>query len=81
MEFHRSIRLMYINTTARVVTTDGTSGKFEFIAGVLQGDTLVPFLFIVFLDYALRISLDGRERELCLKVLSDLDFADVITLF
>ena len=31
---------------------------FDVLAGVLEGDTLVPFLFVVCLDYVLRISVD-----------------------
>ena len=31
---------------------------FDTTAGVLQGDTLAPFLFIICLDYILRKSLD-----------------------
>ena len=34
----------------------------ELLAGVLQGDTLAPHLFIIVLDYALRI--DDREEDL-----------------
>ena len=59
-----AIRSMYTNTRARVVTTDGISDEFEITTGVLQGDTFASFLFIVVLDYALQIAVDGREREL-----------------
>ena len=37
---------------------------FEILAGVLQGDMLAPFLFIVVLDHALRLAISGREEEL-----------------
>ena len=65
---------------------------FEITAGVLQGDTLAPFLFVIVLDYALRKAIDGKEDELgfTLKprksrrhpklVLPVLDFADDIAL-
>ena len=61
-------------------------------AGVLQGDTLAPFLFIVVLDYALRKALEGNEGNLGLtlkprqsrrigpQTITDLDFADDIAL-
>ena len=87
-----AIKSMYTNTRARVVNTDGESDEFEITTGVLQGDTLAPFLFIVVLDYALRIVVDGREREFGLtlkphrsrrhpaKALTDLEFADDIAL-
>jgi hypothetical protein len=41
-----------------VRTDDGDSDLFEVTIGVLQGDTLAPFLFIVVLDLVLRTSLD-----------------------
>ena len=50
----RAIGTMYEGTRARVVTPDGDSGEFDILPGVLQGDTLAPFLFIIVLDYALR---------------------------
>ena len=31
---------------------------FDILAGVQQGDTLAPFLFVVCLDYVLRTSVD-----------------------
>ena len=33
---------------------------FNIVAGVLQGDTLAPYLFIICLDYLLRTSIDAR---------------------
>ena len=83
---------MYSNTRARVVTPDGDSSEFEVSAGVLQGDTLAPYLFIIVLDYALRQAIQGREVDLGLTItprrssrslevtLTDLDFADDIGL-
>ena len=32
---------------------DGDTDFFDIIAGVLQGDTLAPYLFIICLDYVL----------------------------
>ena len=40
----------------------GDTEYFDIIAGVLQGDTLVPYLFIICLDYVLRTSID-KIRE------------------
>ena len=51
---HRAIENMYTNTRARVMSPDGCSEEFNIRTGVLQGDTLAPFLFIIVLDYALR---------------------------
>ena len=47
----RAIESMYSGTKARVTTEDGDTEQFDITAGVLQGDTLAPFLFIIVLDY------------------------------
>ncbi|KAI8503591.1 hypothetical protein Bbelb_185620 [Branchiostoma belcheri] len=86
-----AIKSLYTNTTATVVTSDGETSPFEVTAGVLQGDTLAPFLFIVVLDYILRLSLDSmqekgleiqprRSRRHPAVNLTDLDFADDLAL-
>ena len=36
----------------------GDTEYFDIVAGVLQGNTLAPYLFIICLDYVLRISID-----------------------
>ncbi|CAM4576982.1 unnamed protein product [Leuciscus chuanchicus] len=87
----RAIESMYSGTRARVVTPDGNSEEFDILAGVMQGDTLAPFLFIIVLDYALKKAINGREQELGFTltprkssrhpaVLTDLDYADDISL-
>ena len=45
-----AIAATYSETWAKVRTPDGDTESFEILAGVLQGDTLAPFLFIVALD-------------------------------
>ena len=59
-----AIETMYQNTKAQVLTPDGETEQFEITAGVMQGDTLAPFLFIIVLDYALRGALNGCEEQL-----------------
>ena len=49
------ISILYKDTEARMITPDGDTEFFEILAGVLQGDTLARFLFIIALDYALTI--------------------------
>ena len=44
---------MYKETKAKVCSLEGETNTFEILAGVLQGDTLAPFLFIIGLDYAM----------------------------
>ena len=88
----QAIGLMYQNTKARVKTPDGDSEFFDILAGVLQGDTLAPYLFAIVLDYAMRKAIDGREEELGFQlqrrrsrrqppvIVTDTDFADDIAL-
>ena len=84
-----AIRVMYEDTSAIVITPDGETDAFNINTGVLQGDPLAPFLFIICLDYALRTSItetDGltlrrrRSRRYPTEVLADLDYADDIAL-
>ena len=86
------IKAMYRNTRAKVITPDGETDWFEILAGVLQGDTLAPFLFAIVIDYTMRQALEGKEEELGLiierrrsrrcppVVMTDTDFADDISL-
>lgn len=88
----KAIEAGYSKTTAKVLSPDGETDIFEIKAGVLQGDTLAPFLFIIVLDYALRSAIEGREEELGFTLvprksrrvnpvnITDLDFADDIAL-
>ncbi|XP_071480459.1 uncharacterized protein [Diadema antillarum] len=88
----RAIDVIYSKTHAKVCSPDGETEYFEILAGVLQGDTLAPFLFIVALDYALRLAINGKEEELGFTLVprqsrrvppvmvTDLDFADDIAL-
>ena len=86
-----SIKDMYTNTKAKVLSPDGEAAMFDIISGVLQGDTLAPFLFIIVLDYTMRQSIDGREEELGVtfknrsrrgkpELITNLDFVDDIAL-
>ena len=82
----------YQGTRAKVVTSDGETDEFDILAGVLQGDTLAPYLFIIVLDYCLRSAIDGKEEKLGFTItprksrrvgplnITDLDFADDIAL-
>ena len=87
-----TIIAMYTNTRAKVVSPDGDTDLFEITMGVLQGDTLAPFLFVIVLDYAMRKAIEGKEqtygftiepaksRRVKAKTITDLDFADDIAL-
>ena len=42
----------------KVRSPDGDTEYFDIVAGVLQGDTLAPYLFIICLDYVVRTLID-----------------------
>ena len=58
-----AITILYRNTKVKVRSPDGDTEYFDIVAGVLQGDTLAPYLFIICLDYVLRTSIDKIKRE------------------
>ena len=57
-----TITILYRNTKVKVLSPDGDTEYFDIVAGILQGDTLTPYLFIICLDYVLRTSID-KIRE------------------
>ena len=88
MVYHQTSAIKEMcNYSAVVFTPDGPTWVFDVTAGVLQGDTLAPFLFIMVLDYVMHTTLmeeDGvtlqchmRRRHPAQK-LSDLDYTDDI---
>ena len=75
----------------KVRSPDGDTEYFDIVAGVLQGDTLTPYLFIICLDYVLRTSIDKirengfelakkRGRRYPAKTITDADYADDIVI-
>ena len=52
----KAIMSMYSCTSATVITPDGQSDPFDITSGVLQGDTLSPFLFFIVVDYVMRLT-------------------------
>lgn len=60
----QTISAMYSKARAKVCSLDGNTMYFELKAWVLQGETLAPFLFVIALDYALRLAISGRQEEL-----------------
>ena len=69
----------------------GETPYFSIKAGILQGDTLAPFIFIIVVDYVLRMSVDTivnkgleikprRSSRYPSEYLTDTDFADDIAL-
>ena len=86
-----AIMMLYKNTRSKVRSPDGDTEFFDILAGVLQGDTLAPFLFIICLDYVLRSSVDkisnlgltltkARGRRFPASTITDADYADDLAL-
>ena len=86
-----AITILYRNSKVKVCSPDGDTDYFDKIAGVLQGDTLAPYLFIICLDYVLRTSMDKikknsfeltkkRSRRYPAKTITDADYADDIVI-
>ena len=53
-----AIMMVYKNMKVKVCSPDGDTDYFNIVAGALQRDTLAPYLFIICLDYILRMSID-----------------------
>ena len=84
-----AITILYRNTKVKVHSPEWDTEYFDIVAGVLQGDTLVPSLY--HLDYVLRTSIDKiwenhfeltkkRIRRYPAKTITDVDYADDIAI-
>jgi exonuclease III len=87
-----AISALYNNSKSAVMVDGSISDPFNVSTGVLQGDVLAPFLFIVLVDFLLKkatsdpdldsgvVTHPRRSRRYPAQVLNDLDFADDIAL-
>ena len=55
--------MLYRIKKVKVRSLEGDTDYFDIIAGVLQGDTFVPYLYVIFLDYELRMSIDKMKER------------------
>jgi len=94
-ELVSAIMSIYNGAKAGLLNTEGKleeDNTFKLNVGVLQGDTLAPYLFIIVMDFVLKSSMED-ELGICLsaksgttrtrikaKYLTDLAFADDIVL-
>ena len=62
-EIVAAIMMLYKNTKVKVRSPEGDTNNFDIVAGVLQGDTLAPYLFIICLDYVLSVSIDKMKEN------------------
>ena len=58
-----AITIPYRNTKVKVRSLDRDTEYFDIVAGVLQGDTIAPYLLIICLDYMLRTSIDKIKEN------------------
>ena len=83
--------MLYRNTKVKVRSLDSNTDYFDIVAGVLLGDTLASYLFIISLDYGLITSIDimkdngfklakERSRRYRAQTITDADYADGIVL-
>ena len=76
-EIVTAIMTLYKITKASVHSPDGDTDFFDIVTGVLQGDTLTLYLFILCLYYVLRISIDPIKENGFIMKMTDADFADL----
>ena len=81
-----AIMILNKNTEVKVRSPDGDTDYFHILAGILQADTLAPYLYIICQDYILRTSIDKikengfeltkkRSRRYPAKTITDADYA------
>ena len=86
-----TIMIFYRNTKVKIRSPDGDTDYFDIVAGVLRGDTLAPYLFIICLDYVLRTLINKikengfkltkkRSRKYPAKTITDADYTDDIAI-
>ena len=79
------------DTKVKVHSPDGDTDYLDIVAGVLQGNTVVPYVFIICLDYEFRKSIDKikengfkvtkeRSKRYAAKTITDANYADDIAL-
>ena len=86
-----AIMMLYQNTKVKVHSPDRDTDYFDIVTCVLQGNTLAPYLFIICLEYILRMSVDlmkengfklakERSRRYPTQTIKDADNTNDITL-
>ena len=82
-KFINIIRNSYSNMQCRVIHEGKLTESFDVKTGVKQGYLLSPFLFLLAIDYIMRVSTEGKRNGIQWTMwhqLDDLDFADDIAL-
>ena len=86
----KAIMSLYWESTVQVVTSHGLTDPIPVRRGVLQGDTLAPYLFVLVLDRVMQTALVDETMGYCVRerrssrhpgrFVTDLTFADDIAL-
>jgi hypothetical protein len=50
-----AIKVLYEGSTTRVILDEKLSDEFKVSTGILQDDVLAPFLFIIVINYVMKI--------------------------
>ena len=91
-ELMTAISVMFNDTSVKVITQDGETKTLSILAGVVQGETLSTYPFIIVIDYIMRKALMGKEEKLGFQlrkrqsrrvltiIVTDMEFADDIAL-
>ena len=91
VETVEAIIMLYRNAKVNVHSLNGDTDYFDIVAGVLQGDALAPYFFIICLDYVLRTPIDKMKdngfrltkkwsRRYLTHTITDVDYTDDIAL-
>ena len=82
--------MLYKNITVKVHPPDGDTSFFIIVAGILKGDILAPYLFLICQDYALQMSIDlikeygftlkkARSPQYPTETITDTDYIALLT--
>ena len=58
-----AIMMLYKNTKVKVGSPYRDTDNFDIVVGMLQGETLASYQFIICLDYVIRTSIDLMEEN------------------
>ena len=83
--------MLYKNTKVKVHSPDGDTDYFDIVEGLIQGDTLAPYRFIILLDHFLRTFINKMKyngfkltkegsRRYPTQTITEVDYTDDIAL-
>ena len=84
MKMVKAIQTIYNNSRSAVLVDGQLTEEFDVTTGVLQGDTLAPFLFIIVIDYVMKnaeIQHTNEQGEHEFKMFVDISNTTAVSLF